>query len=259
MKPQGSVFPVAGNPCCCDASDYFVQRATATRGTVATDHLGPAPVSWTDSHFWLEREFRMLPLDMAQPSSGYDNFIFQLPARGFFGAVRLVRNGSNTVNRYMPRFSGGTVTRVATGTAGARSRHLSLADGDFTATAFDPDRPNDDGAIKLWTSPRSNVSYALWWRIRIEGCPVDGGAPAAALEFDAWPQWEDQELSTKFFSGLLNFPFWEGVVEPRNATLVWKDGRREPADGLTVFCEHVSYPDKPAAGLQQHPLHGLRK
>lgn len=118
-----------------------------------------------------------------------------------------------------------------------------MADGDWDARAFDPAAPDDESRVATWTSPRSRITYALWWRVEVRNVPLRGGAEPATLRFEAWPLREDQELSTVPPVFPIAFPFWEGVNEPRNAELEYADGRKEAlAPGeLALFAEHVTY------------------
>ena len=121
-----------------------------------------------------------------------------------------------------------------------------MSDGDFSAVAFDPEAPDDPSKVKYWRSPRTNFSYALWWRITVHNVPVDGMLQERpTLRFEAWPRYEDQELSTVFKGPLglsrLAFPFWEGLVEPRAAELVWQDRVEVAPADLVVFGEQVTY------------------
>lgn len=123
---------------------------------------------------WMDREWSTSALSREQ--SGWDWFALQL-------------SDETDLMAYVLRRRDGTVDPASSGSLVDSSGGMErLAAGDFDVEPLD-----------RWTSPRTRVSYASGWRLRV---------PRLELDLRIEPRCRNQELD-------LAFRYWEGAVSVR--------------------------------------------
>jgi predicted secreted hydrolase len=152
------------------ASHYYSLTRLKTEGLLLIDGKAE-PVTGLS---WMDHEFGSNQLSREQ--TGWDWFSIQL-------------NDKTEVMLYLLRHENGRIDPHSSGTivdAKGNSRHLTLNDFKVIESG------------KHWTSPASQGTYPMGWRIAI---------PSEKLDLTITPSFENQELFTK---GSTKVAYWEG-------------------------------------------------